>query len=123
MELEIIVIVILAWTELILTYLCMKKARDYGYPNWLEGESKPIVKYFVEKFGLKGILISLIINPIAFTCVVIYIQSFCWPGTSFSYFFIGVLSFLVYSNYTFWRTPPELYNEKIFGKLKTNSQN
>ena len=114
--LEIIAITLLSWTELLLTYLVLKKTKDYGYPNWIEMEAMPVVKLFVKKFGLKGIVVSAIVNPLILILGVFVLNTNTSFGDFFTGVIVGVLLYVVIMNYKTWQVPAEQYNEKRLGK-------
>ncbi|MFH1403422.1 MAG: hypothetical protein ABIH11_04055 [Candidatus Altiarchaeota archaeon] len=118
-------LVLLVWLDALTTYLFLRKARDYGHPHWVDEETSPVYRRFINKYGLnRGVLMVAAINPlifIALTRLVVGILDYS-ASTEFSLgmgygIFYGMILISAYRNYyVYYKCPAEKYNEKVLGR-------
>lgn len=113
---QLLILTVLSWTELGLTYGVMNKAKKLGYSNWLDVEKGPIVRYFVKRYGIQGLLISSIINPIKYAVIVLFAQKFTTIGNLVSFAICLLLTGAVSLNYINYRLPDENYHHSLTKK-------
>ena len=109
---------IFVWLELSLTYLILKRLRDYGYSEWYNAEFFPWIKFLIKKTSLGvGIILGIFINTLVFwTYLIIFNIEFC-HGAAF-----GMLILVVVNNIKVLSIPPKKWDKKPLGEINTRIQ-
>jgi hypothetical protein len=120
-----LVLVLLICGDCITTYLFLRKARDYGYPNWAREETSPVYRFFIAKYGLEygipavAVVESLVLSALSrllYTSFSAIMEAQLATGISFGIFY-GILFISIHRNYyVYYKCPARWYNEKVLGK-------
>jgi hypothetical protein len=76
MRIEIVVIYILAFIDIMATYYMLYLTKKQGHKNWADAEQNKVVQFFLKKFGLhNGVRLSAIFTFSVLTGAMFYLNA------------------------------------------------
>ncbi|MBD3387644.1 MAG: hypothetical protein GF416_01225 [Candidatus Altiarchaeales archaeon] len=123
-----LLLTLMVWCDVLVTYLCFRKVRGFGFPNWINEDTSPLYRFYVRRLGLEeGMIAAAMVNPLLFIVLARtlthYLKSLLGgemgAGLSFG-LMSGMILMSVIRNMFYYQLPREEHNRDLLGDPERN---